>query len=240
MTYNSIYISYKAFTRPKILLGNKSIKNRLIRNVIIIFTGIILMAIFGIYHNFSSQTLETTYLVIFYCFCFSSIIVIRTNRYDIKNLIKAYPNIVFTEIEKKDMNMIIERIQEETLLNLLADKKNDIQYLKKMIEYSLELSEYSKVQLVSIKELGFTAIVVLLLNQYFDTIYKKWSSLSNYTLTVRTGAILFIFSVILFLYFFIRLVTDDILNSNHKNHKKLYFLLKRVEDSAIYNQEPIS
>lgn len=237
MLYSDIFLNYKnSYTDWKIFMRIKPIRNRIFISFSFVFIVYFGVLFYNKYHDTFSKTVYTLFILLA---CMFAIVVIffflKVEKEGIKDLIKHFPDIKFTELEKMDVNLILTRIKTEWIQSTLGDKKYNVQYIKQLVEFANEYSEHSKIQLVSFKELGLTTVIVLILNNYFSSLYKKWDLLSTSEITSNTFYLSLVFGIFFYFYFGIKKWTNDWLNNDYKQHKNLYQIIKRVEEIAINN-----
>ena len=233
MTYNDIYLNYKTNTAFQILFNNKKIKNRLIKWGVIFIVGIILISVFLEWFNSKTNEGKEIYHIAMFTYIAIWLIIIAKNKHLTLDLLKIYSIIDFSDAEKKDRGAILDKIQVNKIQSLLGERKNDINYIKQLLEFSKEFSEYSKVKLISFKEVGFGAVIILLLNYYFSSLFKKWEVLNSLDFTAKTAAVFYILTVIIYVYCILRGLVYDWMNKTHKEHQELYFILKKIEGIAL-------
>lgn len=228
MSYSSLYFTYKKeMSLNHILYGSiPSAKWRLLIYAFLLFFTMALGMILD------QAILVAGSLVV------ASVFRPIVHNMDKHDLLKKYnKEYEFFEIEKKDYSTIVNSIQVRRLKDYLGNRVNDLEYLKALSRSAWEHSDNSKRDL-SLKKMGVVAVVVIILNNYFNTLYEGWKSRFNeIELIEKTFWLIFGIALLYGGYYLVKLGWLKYVNSGHERHKEIYFILKDFEILAQFPKE---
>ncbi len=234
MIYSELFYHFKTTGTIWKLLKKVMPKQAKIFTYIVIFFGVFLIIVNPLtFLPFNTKTLGL-YSILYGLFVILVIMTFLTY-----SKIKIVPikdsHINFSSIEKKDRKLLLLKVQLVWLQNLMGVENYNIHYLRQQIEYSKEHIESTKTEFLPIKEIGLTAILLIILNNYFNLLFKTFEGLNRSILTRNTIIILVIIAFFLVFLWTIRNLCLELLNSENRNHKELHELLRRAEEVEILN-----
>lgn len=148
-----------------------------------------------------------------------------------KDLLSKYSDkYAFTEIEKESSILILDRIKREELINAIGEKASNLEYLKKLIENSEEYSSITKTEL-NYKNLGIAAIILIIINSYFSSLFNRWVLLKAdpYHVAEKTAVITLTILLMGGMFYVLQFIIQSEMNTNHYKHKELNLLLKDLK-----------
>lgn len=232
MIYSELFYHFKTTGTRWKLLKEAMPKRAKIFTYIVIFFAVFLTIVNPL--TFLPYNLMTLGLyTILYSLLFLLIIISFLICYKIKIIPTKYSHINFSSIEKKNRGLLLLKVQLSWLQALIGVENYNLHYLRQQIEYSKEHIESTKTEFLPIKEIGLTAIFLIILNNYFNLLFKTFESLNRVDLTQKTFIILAVIAFFLLLLWMIRNLSLELLNSENRNHKELHELLRRAEEIEI-------